>query len=142
MSTIGQSTVSVTGSIDIASARRSSNIALTQSIGEVETKGPVELTLGAGETRALPLDLSTGVDEVLFLYLYSPKKLVVRVTGKDASHPGPIEKGLKGIWMETFTPGEGVTAITVTNPGTDPVTIEYAYAAKADAADVPAYWND
>jgi len=141
--TVGTSTISITGAVEVVTKRRNTNIALTQSIGEVEAKGPLELTIPAGATVSLPLSFSTGVDEALFLYIYSPKKMVVRVTGKDASHPGPMEKGLKGIWLETFTPGEGVVAVSVTNPSTtDAVTIEYAYAAKADASDNPEYWND
>lgn len=141
--TVGQSTISIVGEVQITTARRSTSIALSQSIGELEVKGPLELTVAAGASVALPLSFSAGVSEALFLLLYSPKKAVVRITGSDVSHPGPMEKGLKGYWMETFSPGEGVTAITVTNPSTtEAITLEYAYAAKGDASDAPTYWND
>lgn len=143
MTTVGQSTFAITGELNVATARRATAIALTQSTTGLEAKGPLELTIAAGATVALPLTFSAGVAEALFLYLYSPKKMVVRVTGTDASHPGPMELGLKGIWMQTFTPGEGVAAVSITNPSTtEAVTIEYAYAALADAADAPEYWDD
>lgn len=143
MTTVGQSTIALTGEVVIATARRTTSIALTQSIGELEVKGPLELTIAPGATVALPLSFSTGVTEALFLLIYAPSKVVVRVTGSDVSHPGPIEKGLKGYWIETFTPGEGVTAISMTNPSTtDAVTIEYGYGALGDSADAPAFWDD
>jgi hypothetical protein len=45
--------------------------------------------------------------------------------------------------LQTYTPEHGVASIEVTNPSTtEAVTIEYAYAALADAADAPEFWDD
>ena len=140
---VGQDTIALSGTLEFVSSRRNTQIALTQNMGELEVKGPLSLNIPANTTVNLPLSFSTGVGEALFLYIYAPKKLVVRVTGKDISLPGPMEKGLKGYWIETMAPGEGITAITLLNESlSDNVQIEYAYGALADVNDTPAYWLD
>lgn len=142
MTTVGQGVVALAGNITLASGRRSTNIALSESIPGVETKGTLELNIAAGATVSLPFLFAAGITEVLWLYIYTPKKVNLTITGKDAVTPGPIKRGLKGIMMDTFLPGEGITALTITNTYTSPITIEYAYACLADVNDAPDYWND
>jgi hypothetical protein len=141
MTTVGKSTFSLTGTLGFDSPRRSSNIALSQSIGGLEVKGPIELTIAAGATVSLPLSFSTGVSEALVLALYSAARLDVALTAS-GDVPGPVKLGMKGNWVQTFAPGRGLAAVSVTNPSTtESVALEYAYAALADAGDAPEFWE-
>lgn len=138
--TIGQSTVAISGTLDVVTTRRTTLLALTQSIGGVEVKGPQELTIAAGATVDVPLPFSSGVDEALFLAIYSPRKVNLSIVD---GNEGVVSLGLKGYYLHTYTPGKGLAGLQVSNPSiSSAVTIEYVYAAKADATDSPDYWND
>lgn len=134
------STIAITGSVEVVTQRRATNINLSQSIADVEAKGPLELTIAAGATVPVPFTFSGTVEEVLFFCIYSPDKVRLDLEG---TLDGDITIGLKGYGMWTFCPGEGLKTVFVHNPSaTEAVTIEYAYAAKGDVSDVPEYWND
>lgn len=132
----GTCSIDLTGTVKAVSSRMDHTVSLVQTLTDVESKNlSFQVSRGASAV-SLPLGLSTGVTEALLVLIYSPKKLVLRITGADASHPGPVELGIKGFFLLTLTPGEGVASIDVSNPSaTEDVTIEYTVAAKAASTD-------
>ncbi len=140
----GSSSFNLAGKLNIASGGRVVPHALSQVIGELEAK-TYEVTIPAGGAwTTVPLPLSDGVEEVLVLYMRSPKKLLVRMTSNNVTTPGPMTCGFKGTWLQTFSPGEGIVTISASNPSAiDNVTLEIAIGAKALPTDEdPSYWQD
>ena len=140
----GTSSFNLAGKLNIASGGRVVPHALSQVIGELEAK-TYEVTIPAGGAwTTVPLPLSAGVDEVLVLYMRSPKKLAMRVASNDPTEPGPAVFGFKGNWFQTLSPGIGIISIEASNPSAiDNVTLEVAIGAKALPTDEdPSYWQD
>jgi hypothetical protein len=139
------SSIAIAGTIDATTTRKATETTVSQVVDEIEVKQGMEVRVPVGGGLvSVPLPFSTGIAEALILHLYSPKKLVLRITGSDVSHAGPIDLGIKGHWFITLTPGEGIAAISASNPSTtDDVTLEYSYGAKSAAGDDdPTYWDD
>ena len=116
-------------------------VALSQVISEIEKKGATNYTIGPSASLSIPLNLSSGVTEALFLFLYCAAPLLIHETTSDLSSPGPTIKGLKGLAIWTYTPGEGLAALTVSNA--DPlnaVSLSVVLAAAPAAGIVPPYW--
>ena len=138
------SSFNLAGILSIVTAKKQLTWPLSQIVSQLEIKTPEVLIPAGGALTSVPLNLSTGVTEALVVVLYAPKKLVVRYTTSDASHPGPVEMGIKGLHILTLSPGEGIVAISASNPSaTEDVTLEYAVGAKAAVGDGdPDYWDD
>lgn len=139
----GTSTVDIAGTVEVTKSRASTPRTLMQTISDLEAKD-LEITVPRSSTVALPLGLSSGVPEALFLLIYSPKKLVVRYTSADVSLPGPIELGIKGYHILTLTPGEGITAVSLVNANdSEDIIVEYCVAAKSQTTDAsPTFYTD
>lgn len=134
-----QSTIGVEGKISVASGKSDAPSYIALAIEEVEAKS-YEVTIGAASTGSIPMPFSSGVDEAIVLALYSPKHVLVQVTGKSAT-PGPVKLGLKGWWLLTMAPGEGITALSVTNSQTEPVTLNVILGTKAPDNATPPFWE-
>lgn len=137
----GDSSINITGNVKLASVKRLTDFPLSQIIGDVEVKhGDLNISSG-GSPVSVPLSFASGVTETLFLLLYSPKPLIIIVTGKNGDVPGPIRLGLKGFSMFTLTPGNGITVLQAVNPNNDDVTLEYVYASLENASEIADYWK-
>lgn len=139
---MAKSSINIAGLISLATARKTTEIAMSQVIPDVGVK-PGEMTVPTGGAyHPVPLNLSPTMTEALVLVLYSPKKLNIQVTSSDSGTPGPIRLGLKGLWVLTLTPEHGITAVSASNSGTDDVVLEYAIVAQETASDELAWWDD
>lgn len=138
------SSFNLAGLLKIVTARKENEISLSQILAEVEAKGYEVLIPAGGVLTAVPMPFSGGVTEALVVALYAPKKLTLRITSADGSHPGPMELGIKGWWFVTLNPGAGITAISASNASsTSNVTLEVYFGAKQSAGDPdPSYWTD
>lgn len=136
--------ISLRGTVDLVGQRSSAEIALSQMVDSVEVKR-VEVRVPSSTLSAqdVPFVLSPTVEEVLWLHVFSPKKVILELTSNDATNPGPIRVGCKGHSVLSCSPGEGITAIGVINESTtEEVTVEISYAAVAADGDLPAYWDE
>lgn len=133
---MGTSAISIAGELKVATARRTSDIGISQAIADLEVKSfEVTVPYGAALTT-IPLQLSGGVTEALFLHLYCPMKIIVEVTTSDLTSPGPVRFGMKGHVVLTLTPGEGVTLLKAINPHTAcDTTLEVVVGAKSAPTD-------
>jgi hypothetical protein len=138
------STIDIVGEVKITTARLDRTLTLMQTLSDIEVKGMEATIPRSGADVSVPLGLSAGVAEGLFLAIYSPKKLIVRYTTADASHPGPVEFGIKGHHILTLTPDAGIVALAFSNPSdTEDVVVEYVVGAKRQSTDEdPDFYTD
>lgn len=140
--------VDIAGMVNLAGAMYAGlAFSLSQTISEMQLK-PGELTIPPGGAFVtIPLNLSDGVTEVLFMLLHSAKPVRVELTSADNQSPpdggvpGPIVQGLKGIALWTFSLGDGLVGLRVANPDPiDAVQFTYVLAAQGTAEDIPPFW--
>jgi hypothetical protein len=130
------STIDLTGTLTLTTTRKTDPVTITQTIDLIEAKD-FELTIPhAGALATIALCLSPGVTEALFVHLYCPKNLLLKLTSSDTTTPGPMSVGLRGHWMMTLYPGEGITQIQVQNPDqANDVTLQVAIGALGQLGD-------
>ena len=128
------------GEIKVASQTRSSTVDVSTTLEDIELRD-LEVTVVANATVTLPMTFPTGVDEALVISLYSPKALSVTLTNSDVS-PESMTIGLKGRVWWTADVGNGFTAISVTNPNTEDVIVEYTMGCQRSAAVIPPFWDE
>jgi len=139
----GTSSFNLAGTLTVATSRRSSPLALSQVIGEVEAKSlEINVPYGGTETT-VPLGLSSGVTEALIVAFYSAEELILELESSDSTEAGPIRLGIKGHWIMTLSPDEGITSVKAVNPSTTTDrTLEYVVGSIAKSGDTPEYWDD
>ena len=116
---------------------------LSQTLGEMQIK-PGELTIAPGGAFvSIPLNLSAGVTEALFLLINAPASVRVEETTADDTLPGPAVRGLKGLGLWTYSLGEGLVTLRIANPDPiDEVHVSYVIAAQGTADDIPPFWDE
>ena len=131
--------INICGMIRVASSRGTSEFPLSQVIADVEVKQN-EITLAGGATNvALPLALSAGVSEALMLVIYTPAKARLHIT---ATNGGPAPLGIKGTFIMTLNPGDGITGVTIDNlSAIDELVVSWIVVAQDASADVPGWWK-
>lgn len=138
----GTSSLNLAGNLVVVTARRESKIALSQIVGQIEAKQQ-EFNIPAGTTQSVALPFSSGVTEALVVHFYCPKTLHIEFSSSDTTTPGPVRVGIKGHWLMTMAPAEGmISPISVINPDlNNDITLEMVVAAVQDAADTPEFWE-
>lgn len=139
--TMGDDTIELTGDLAITSSRKDLTTVLVQSIEGLLARAVGGRVPHAG-SLSINLQLPSGVTEVLFLHVYTPKALGMSVTAAGAT-PGPAVMQIKGHQVLTFAPAGGLTALSFTNAhATEDVNVEVTYACKAASTDTaPAFWD-
>ena len=136
------SSINLAGTLNVATPRRVSPIVLSEIIESIEAKQfDFNIAANAADVN-IPLMFPSGVTEALILHLYSPKKLVLELTGSDAT-PGPMKIGLKGHMLLTMQPDEGITTLRVTNPSTtEDVNLEVVVGCVPVDGQTPEFFDD
>jgi hypothetical protein len=133
--------ISIAGTMSIGRTNALREIALSQVIGEIETKD-IEITLPAGGAlTTIPLGLSPGVTEALVLIWNTPATVELTLASSEAV-PGPMHIYVKGQSFLTLAPGGGIISISGSNPDPDDdVTIQITVGAQRNSTDdVPEFW--
>ncbi len=140
------SSINIRGTMDVETARRSGELALSQILTDIEVK-QLEACIPANTASPLsvPLPMNSGVTELLFIHVYSPKAIILVMEFTDTNNAGasdgPVRLGLKGMLTLTLSPGEGLKTLAALNLSTtDDVTIDYVTGAKKNNVDQPEYW--
>lgn len=136
------SSINLAGTLNVATPRRVSPIVLSEIIDTIEAK-QFDFNIAANASGVtVPLLFPVGVTEALFLHLYSPKKLILELTGSDAT-PGPMKLGLKGHMLLTMQPDEGIISLKASNPSTtEDVNLEVVVGCIAAAGQSPEFFDD
>jgi hypothetical protein len=135
--------INLAGLMKLAKANGVDSVAISQIVPELEVKGLDATIPAGGDLTSLPLGLSTGVTEALFLAIYSPTTLTIELTSSDGTRPGPFRQGLKSWYFATLAPGQGIVALSALNEDPDDdVTLVYYVGAKRNATDdTPSFWT-
>ncbi len=136
------SSIDVAGMLSVATGNRLAQLPLSTSIGDLQVK-TIPFTIAAGGAYvSFPLTLPAGVTEALYVAIFSNKTLRVRVTSADATNPGPCALGIRGHWSMVLAPGEGITALSMSNPDTgEDANVEVVIGCKVDNGDDPDFWT-
>jgi len=139
VATTGTHAISIAGEVKVVTGQTANSLVLSQDIGGIQAKAnAVNVPAGAVD-QALPLLLSPDIDEALVVAWHCASPLLLSITS-GAATPGPVVLRIQGLSFITLAPGGGVTALSVSNAGTDDVELEYYVGALRASDDEPDFW--